>query len=161
MARALALAQGAGAQGEVPVGAVVVFENRIVAEGANSREHSHDPLGHAEIFALRAAGAALGRWRLWGCTLVVTLEPCAMCAGAIVNSRAERVVFGAFDARAGAAGSVMQVADHPQLNHRAQVVSGVMGEACAGMLKSFFAERRQAKIAARLAEISPMGAGRP
>jgi len=161
MARALQLAEAAARLGEVPVGAVVVHDDRIIAEAANSRELSHDPLGHAEIVALRAAGAALGRWRLSGCTLVVTLEPCAMCAGAIVNSRVDRVVFGAWDARAGAAGSVIDVVRHPMLNHRAEVVHGVLGAESSALLKGFFAARRAARLTARLAKSSPNDAGRP
>ncbi len=155
MAQALSLAAAAAAAGEVPVGAVVVHDGRIIAAAGNSRELSHDPLGHAEIVVLRAAGMALGRWRLTGCTLVVTLEPCAMCAGAIVNSRVDRVVFGAYDPRAGAAGSVMDVVRHPALNHRAEVVPRVQEQACGALLKNFFAAKRAARALARLTENAP------
>jgi tRNA(adenine34) deaminase len=146
MDRALALAAAAGDAHEVPVGAVVVFEGVIIAEAANAKELTQDPLGHAEIIVLRAAAARLGRWRLGGCTLVVTLEPCPMCAGAIVHSRVDRVVFGAYDPRAGAVGSVMDLVRHNALNHRADVVPEVRAAQSAALLKGFFAKRRRGKI---------------
>lgn len=161
MAEAIAQATQAQASGEVPVGAVVLFEGRIIAAAGNSREQTHDPLGHAEILVLRAAAQALGRWRLTGCTLVVTLEPCAMCAGAIVHSRIDRVVFGTHDPRAGAVGSIMDLVRHPALNHRAQVESGVRQQACAAQLTGFFAGRRAARLAARKAESLPDPTHRP
>ncbi len=142
MARALELAREAAAIGEVPVGAVIAFEGEIVAEAANRREIDADPLAHAELLAIDAAAKRLGRWRLWGCTLVVTLEPCPMCAGAIINARVDGVVFGASDPRAGAAGSVLQVLDHPSLNHRPWVRHGICAETSAGLLREFFRARR-------------------
>jgi tRNA(adenine34) deaminase len=142
MAEALAEAEGAGRDGDVPVGAVVVFQGAVVARGRNRREVAVDPTAHAEVEVLRAAARALGRWRLTGCTLVVTLEPCAMCAYAAVLARVDRVVFGARDPRAGAAGSLHQVLQDARHNHRPEVVEGVMAEACGACLKSFFAARR-------------------
>lgn len=143
MQEALVEAQRAAALGEVPVGAVVVHEGAIVARGHNLRETAKDPLAHAEIIALGQAAKVLDRWRLIGCTLVVTLEPCAMCAGAIVNARVDHVVFGAFDPKAGVVGSLMNLVQDPRLNHRAQVTSGVMAEQSAQLLKAFFAARRK------------------
>ncbi len=143
MAEAIAEARQAEAHGDVPIGAVVVADERIVARGRNEREHGSDPTAHAEVLALRAAAAALGDgWRVSGATLYVTLEPCTMCAGAIVLSRVPRVVFGAFDPKAGAAGSVLSVLDHPQLNHRPQVTGGVLEPECAELLRAFFRARR-------------------
>ncbi len=143
MAEAIAEARQAEAHGDVPIGAVVVAGERIVARGRNEREHGSDPTAHAEVLALRAAAAALGDgWRVSGATLYVTLEPCTMCAGAIVLSRVPRVVFGAFDPKAGAAGSVLSVLDHPQLNHRPQVTGGVLEPECAELLRAFFRARR-------------------
>ncbi len=142
MEEALDEAREAAAQGEVPVGAVVACEGQVVVRAHNQRESSRDPLAHAELLAIRAAAEALGRWRLTGCTLVVTLEPCAMCAGAVVNARIERLVFGAHDARAGAAGSLYNIVQDPRLNHRAEVVQGVRADAAAALLKEFFAGRR-------------------
>jgi tRNA(adenine34) deaminase len=139
---ALEEARLAARAGEVPVGAVVVHDGRLVARAHNLRESTRDPLAHAEILALRAAAEALGRWRLIGCTLVVTLEPCPMCAGAVVNARPDRLVFGAPDPRAGAAGTLMDIVRDPRLNHRAEVVSGVLAEESAAILKAFFAARR-------------------
>ena len=127
---------------EVPVGAVVVHEGSIIARAHNLRESERDPLAHAEILAIRKAAAHLGRWRLFDCILVVTLEPCAMCAGAIVNSRIETLVYGAQDPKAGAAGSVIDVLRCTALNHRPQVVGGMDAEACAEVLKTFFAGLR-------------------
>ncbi len=142
MARALELARAAADAGEVPVGAVVVVDGRIVAERANEREASGDPTAHAEVLALRDAARALGSWRVLDATLYVTLEPCAMCAGAIVLARVPRVVFGTTDPKAGAAGSVMDVLDHAALNHRPLVTGGILQEECAGVLREFFAARR-------------------
>jgi tRNA(adenine34) deaminase len=135
-------ARRAAAAGEVPVGAVVVHAGEVVARAHNLRESARDPLAHAELLALRAAAAALGRWRLHGCTLYVTLEPCPMCAGAVVNARIDRLVFGARDPRAGAVGSIMDIVRDPRLNHRAEVVEGVGAEVAANLLQAFFADRR-------------------
>jgi tRNA(adenine34) deaminase len=125
------------------VGAVVVGpDGALLARGRNAREQDGDPTAHAELVALRAAAAAVGRWRLDGCTLVVTLEPCAMCAGAVVLSRVERLVYGATDPKAGAAGSLYDVPRDPRLNHRVQTVAGVRAEECADLLRRFFRARR-------------------
>lgn len=143
MERALELAEGAGRQGEVPVGAVVLDEFlTVVGEGANARVRRSDPTAHAEIEALRAAGARLGSSRLAGCTLVVTLEPCAMCAGAAVAARLERVVFGAWDEKAGACGSVWDLTRDRMSLHVVQVVPGVYADRTSGQLRNFFASRR-------------------
>jgi tRNA(adenine34) deaminase len=142
MQRALALARAAAAQGEVPVGALVVRGSEIIGEGANRPIGQHDPSAHAEIEALRAAGRALGDYRLTGATLYVTLEPCIMCASAIVHARIGRVVFGAWDPKAGAAGSISDVFAIPQLNHRVDVFGGVLAEECATLLSEFFRARR-------------------
>lgn len=140
---AFALAQGCLAAGDVPVGALVVDESgAVVGRGANVREAHGDPCGHAEILALRDAAGARGGWRLDGCTLVVTLEPCAMCAGALVQSRIGRVVFGAWDERAGACGSVWDLARDPRALHRVEVVGGVDEPRCSALLRDFFAARR-------------------
>ena len=142
MRRALELAAEAAAEGDVPVGAVVVHEGAIVGEGRNTRERDADPTGHAEVVALREAAAALGRWRLDGCTLVVTLEPCTMCAGAVVSSRVDRLVFGAWDEKAGAVGSLWDVVRDRRLNHRPEVVAGVLADECSAVLRAFFEDRR-------------------
>lgn len=142
MLAALALAREGEGAGEVPVGALVVHEGRVVGASGNRTVRDQDPTAHAEIVALRQAAAALGRWRLNGCTLYVTLEPCAMCAGAIVLARVDRVVFGAWDEKAGMAGSVEDLLRHPRLNHRPEVRGGVEGEACGVVLRHFFASRR-------------------
>ncbi|NDB07719.1 MAG: nucleoside deaminase [Actinobacteria bacterium] len=131
------------ASGDVPVGAVVLNEiGRLVGIGSNRRELLSDPVGHAEIVAIKSAARALGKWRLDGCTLVVTLEPCAMCAGAIAQSRISRLVFGAFDEKAGAVGSLMDVLRDPRALQNVEVISGVMQEECAKVLSEFFKERR-------------------
>jgi tRNA(adenine34) deaminase len=142
MRAALEEAAAAGARGEVPVGAVLVLGEDIIATGGNLAVASHDPTAHAEIEALRAGGRALGSYRLTDTTLYVTLEPCVMCAAAIVHARVRRLVFGAWDPRAGAAGSITDVFALPQLNHRVDVFGGVLMEECAGLLQRFFAERR-------------------
>jgi tRNA(adenine34) deaminase len=142
MARAIELAQEAASIGEVPIGAVVAHEGVIIGEGYNRREIDKDPLAHAELIAIARASTALGRWRLSGCTLVVTLEPCFMCAGALVNSRVDRLVFGAMDPKAGAVGSLANVCADARLNHRLVVVSGVQEEACGALLKTFFSGLR-------------------
>jgi tRNA(adenine34) deaminase len=139
MRLALAEADLAAAHGDVPVGAVVVGPDGTVhGRGHNRREETHDPTAHAELLALRAAGAALGSWRLTGCTLVVTLEPCTMCAGAAVLSRVDRVVYGAVDPKAGAVGSLWDVVRDRRLNHRPEVVSGVLAEESSARLLAFF-----------------------
>ena len=139
---ALARARAAAAAGEVPVGAVLVRGEAIIASGYNSPIASHDATAHAEIAALRAGGQALGSYRLVDTTLYVTLEPCVMCAAAMVHARVRRLVFGAWDARAGGAGSVIDVFALPGLNHRVDVFGGVLMEECALLLREFFAERR-------------------
>lgn len=143
MQRALALAAEAAAASEIPVGAVVLdADGRIIAEGRNTRETTHDPTGHAEIEALRRAAASVGSWNLEGHTLVVTLEPCIMCAGAILQARIGRVVFGAWDDKAGAAGSMYDVLRDRRLPYRAEVVGGVEADAATVLLRAFFAQRR-------------------
>lgn len=140
--RALALAATAGEGGDVPVGALVVRDGTVLGEGANRTVRDQDPSAHAEMLAIRAASRALGSWRLTGCTLFVTLEPCAMCAGAIVLARLDRVVFGAWDDKAGMAGSVGDLLRHPRLNHRPEVRGGVLAAECGELLRDFFAARR-------------------
>ena len=142
MKRALDLARQAEAAGEVPVGAVIVKDGVIVAEGWNHPIGAHDPTAHAEIVALRAAGAALGTYRLTGTTLYVTLEPCAMCASAMVHARVQRLVYAATDPRAGAAGSGFNIVQHPSLNHRIECTGGVLADECGALLRSFFVARR-------------------
>ena len=142
MARALELAHEAAAIGEVPVGAVVVHDGVVIGEGKNRREAEHDPLGHAEVVAIGHAARSLGRWRLSGSTLYVTLEPCFMCAGALVNARVDRLVYGALDPKAGAVASLAHVCSDPRLNHRLVVDAGVLAEPCGDVLRSFFAARR-------------------
>jgi len=142
MEEALRAAQRALEIGEVPVGAVVVYEGRIVSRGSNRNLADNDPTAHAEIVALRAAGAIVGNHRLGECELFATIEPCAMCAGALVHARVQRLIYGADDAKAGAVHSVMRVINHPQLNHRMQVKGGVLAGRSAEMLQSFFREKR-------------------
>ena len=142
MREALAAAASAAAASEVPVGAVVVQGDRVIAVASNRTVRDQDPTAHAETLAIRDAARALGRWRLDDCTLVVTLEPCAMCAGAAVLARLGRVVFGAWDEKAGMAGSVGDLLRHPRLNHRPEVVGGVLEAACGQLLSDFFRERR-------------------
>jgi tRNA(adenine34) deaminase len=142
MEEALRLAHRAELAGEVPIGAVVVFERKIVGRGWNQPVSANDPTAHAEIVALREAALALGNYRLNGCEMYVTLEPCAMCAGAMVHARIARLVLGARDPKAGAAGSVLQVLNDPRLNHRVEVGEGVLGGRCMEMLQAFFRERR-------------------
>ena len=145
----LAEARRAAAEDEVPVGAVLVKDGAIVARDRNRRERLHDPTAHAEMLAITSAAAELETWRLETCTLYVTLEPCAMCAGAVVLARIPRVVYGAADPKAGAAGSVMEVLRHPKLNHRAEVTGGVLAEECGAVLAEFFAGKRAAARAPR------------
>lgn len=143
MRRALALANQAAALGEVPVGAVVVHENAVISEAYNLRETRPSALAHAELDVLAAACERLGRWRLSGCTLYVTLEPCVMCAGAIVQARVDRVVYGARDPKAGAVESLYQVLSDGRLNHRPEVRGGVLAEECGQILSDFFRMRRE------------------
>ncbi len=138
MREALQLAGQAAALGEVPVGAVAVVDGSVVARAYNRREVDHDPFAHAELLAMRDAAKAVGAWRLSGVTVYVTLEPCAMCAGALVQSRVDRLVFGAFDAKAGAVGSLYNLAQDARFNHRVEVKSGVLGDECSEVLKAFF-----------------------
>ena len=142
MEEALRCAQRALEAGEVPVGAVVVCAGRIVARGSNRSITDSDPTAHAEIIALREAGAGVGNYRLEDCELFSTIEPCAMCAGAIVHARIKRLVYGADDPKAGAIHSVMQVLNHPQLNHRTEVREGVLAGRCAELVQAFFRDRR-------------------
>ena len=142
MRAALDAARGAAPAGDVPVGAVVVRDGVAIAAAHNRTERDQDPCAHAEVLALRGAATALGRWRLDDCTLYVTLEPCAMCAGALVLARVARVVFGAWDDKAGMGGSVGDLLRHPRLNHRPEVSAGVLAEECGTLLREFFAARR-------------------
>jgi tRNA(adenine34) deaminase len=142
MALAVAEAERAVEHDDVPIGAVVVHGGEVIARGHNEREARGDPTAHAEIIALRAAAQVLGSWRVLDSTLYVTLEPCAMCAGAIVLARVPRVVYGCTDPKAGAAGSVLDVLAEPRLNHRPEVVGGVLADRCAALLVAFFAARR-------------------
>jgi tRNA(adenine34) deaminase len=142
MRRAIELAESAAALDEVPVGAVVHLDGEIVGEGFNRREVDHDPLAHAEMLAIADAATRLGRWRLHDCSIVVTLEPCPMCAGAIVNARLDEVVFGARDAKSGASRSLYEITDDPRLNHRCEVVEGVLEDECVALLQDFFKAKR-------------------
>ncbi|PZN28223.1 MAG: tRNA adenosine(34) deaminase TadA [Proteobacteria bacterium] len=142
MARALELARAAQAAGEVPVGALVVKDGIVVGEGWNRPIGTHDPTAHAEIVALRAAAETLGTYRLLDTTLYVTLEPCPMCAGAMVHARVKRLVYAATDPRAGAAGTVFNIVQHPALNHRLECTGGVLAEECSALLRGFFLARR-------------------
>jgi tRNA(adenine34) deaminase len=149
MALALEEAEAAARQGEAPVGAIVVVEGEVVARGRNRRESDQDPTAHAELLAVREAAERLARWRLSGATVYVTLEPCPMCAGALILARVDRVVFGAYDPKAGACGSVVDLFQAGQFNHQPEIVGGVMAEACGRVLTDFFEVRRgQQKIKA-------------
>ena len=143
MREALTEARRAEAAGEVPIGAVVVRHGSIVGRGHNRNLMENDPTAHAEVMALREAGRALGNHRLGECELFVTIEPCAMCAGAMVHARIARLVYGASDPKAGAVQSVLRVLNHPQLNHRMEVDSGVLGAECAALIQEFFRKKRQ------------------
>jgi len=143
MRLALEQADHAARLGEVPVGALIVSQGQIIATGFNEREMSHDPTAHAELLALRRAAAVQKSWRLLDTTLYVTLEPCPMCAGALVNARVSRLVYGCSDPKAGAARTLFRITDDARLNHRLEVVPGVLAEACAAQLKGFFARLRQ------------------
>ena len=145
MQAALALAAEAALEGEVPVGAVVVKDGAIIGRGSNAPIGRHDPSAHAEILALRDAASSIGNYRLVGCTLYVTLEPCAMCSGAIQHARIARLVYGAKDPKTGACGSVVDLMAEPRLNHHAEVTGGVVAEECGTILSNFFATRRRVK----------------
>ena len=147
---AIAEAQSAEANGEVPVGAVVVHENQIIARGQNRVLRDSDPTAHAEIVALREAGLHLRNYRLEDCTLYVTLEPCAMCAGAILHARIARLVYAAPDPKAGACGSVLSVLNHPALNHKLELLPGLLADECGALLTNFFRKRRLEKPSARI-----------
>ena len=147
MRAALGEAVRGGKEEEVPVGAVVVHAGRILARAHNRSLHLNDPTAHAEVLALRRAARKLGNYRLTGCSLYATIEPCAMCAGAIVQARLRCVVFGTEDPKAGAGGSVLAILNHPQLNHRVEVRRGVLQEECASVLREFFRHRRKKKSA--------------
>ncbi|MYM86983.1 tRNA adenosine(34) deaminase TadA [Rugamonas sp. FT82W] len=149
MRQALEQAQHAWDLGEVPVGAVVVKDGVVIARGYNQPIGRHDPTAHAEIVALRAAAEALGNYRLPGCELYVTLEPCVMCSGAMMHARLARVVYGATDPKTGACGSVVNLFEQERLNHHTAIAGGVMADECGAMLKSFFAARRAAAAAAK------------
>lgn len=151
MRLALEQAQRAWELGEVPVGAVVVRDGQLIASGCNQPIGKHDPTAHAEIVALRAAAEVLGNYRLPGCELYVTLEPCVMCSGAMMHARLAKIVYGASDPKTGACGSVLDLFAQQQLNHHAEVVGGVLADECGAMLRSFFAARRAAAAEARRA----------
>lgn len=143
MQRAIELAGKAAALGEVPVGAVVYKGSKIIAEAFNLRESANDATGHAELLAISKAGRALGEWRLTDCSLAVTLEPCPMCAGALVNARLDRLIYGAADPKAGACHTLYEIPSDGRLNHRVTMIGGVMADSCRKLLKDFFQERRQ------------------
>ncbi len=152
MRQALSLAQRAQEEGEVPVGALLVLDNQVIGEGWNRPIGRHDPTAHAEIMALRQGGAVLQNYRLLNATLYVTLEPCVMCAGAMVHSRIRRLVYGAADEKTGAVGSLVDILRHPGMNHQVDIVSGVLAEECAATLSNFFRMRREQKKALKLAQ---------
>ncbi|HEX7056750.1 MAG TPA: tRNA adenosine(34) deaminase TadA [Bacilli bacterium] len=145
MREAIREAKKAEDAGEVPIGAVVIHNGELIASGRNVREASNDPTGHAEMLAIREASGKLQAWRLTGCTLYVTLEPCPMCAGAILMSRLDRVVFGAYDPKAGCAGTFMNLPLDPRFNHRAEVIGGVLEQECGRLLSDFFRKLRKEK----------------
>lgn len=150
MQEAIAQAKLAWEAGEVPVGAVIVKDHQVIARGFNRPILGHDPSAHAEIMAMRAAGEVLNNYRLPGCELYVTLEPCVMCSGAMMHARLSRIIFGAHDHKTGACGSVLNLFQEEKLNHHASVVSGVLADECVQVLKDFFAERRQKSADAKL-----------
>jgi tRNA(Arg) A34 adenosine deaminase TadA len=143
MERALEQAELAAVAGEVPVGALVIKDGKIIGQGHNRNLLDNDPTAHAEIVALRQAAARLGNHRLIGCTMVATIEPCSMCAGALIHARIARLVYGASDPKAGAAGSLLQVLNHPELNHKTEVTAGVLAGKCSEILQKFFRQKRQ------------------
>ncbi len=154
MEEALRAAQRALEAGEVPVGAVVVCDGKIIGQGGNRNLADSDPTAHAEIIALREAGATIGNHRLEGCELFATIEPCAMCAGALIHARLKRLVYGADDPKAGAIQSVMQVLNHPSLNHRMEIRGGVLAGRCAEMVQAFFRRRREEKSSVASSQFS-------
>lgn len=155
MQQAISQAHNAWALGEVPVGAVIVKDGQIISTGFNQPIGTHDPTAHAEIMALRAAAEILGNYRLPGCELYVTLEPCAMCAGAMMHARLARVVFGAADPKTGACGSVVNLFDQAKLNHHTELTGGVMAQECGALLREFFAERRMKAVRASATDQLP------
>lgn len=142
MRHALRQAEAAWALGEVPIGSVVVHDGEIVGLGHNLRETDHDPTAHAEVIAIREAATHLGSWRLTGCTLYATIEPCPMCAGALVNARVDRLVYGAPDPKAGAVDTLFDIVRDPRLNHRVEVTAGILADECAALMRAFFRELR-------------------
>ncbi|MBC7499362.1 MAG: tRNA adenosine(34) deaminase TadA [Herminiimonas sp.] len=159
MRQAIDQAHNAWALGEVPVGALVVRDGQIIATGFNQPIGTHDPTAHAEIMALRAAASIVGNYRLSGCELYVTLEPCVMCAGAMMHARLARVVFGASDLKTGACGSVVNLFEQPQLNHHTELTGGILAEDCSMLLKQFFASRRAQARSLKLEDIPGPGFG--
>lgn len=150
MSQALRLAEKAQTHGEIPVGAILVKDNRIIARGWNHSIYKHNPVGHAEIMALSKGGDKLNNYRLLDTTLYVTLEPCTMCAGAIIHSRIKRLVFGASDYKTGAVGSIYNLLEHPKMNHHVEITAGVLAEQCSSLLSEFFRRRRaEIKVAKR------------
>ena len=150
MRRAMELGREAASRGEVPVGAVIYRGDEVIAEASNNREATNDPVGHAELLAISKAGRRLKEWRLSDCSLAVTLEPCPMCAGAMVNGRIGRVVYGATDPKAGACDTMFHIPTDKRLNHEVEVIGGVLADECADLLRDFFRKRRQANKAKRL-----------
>ncbi|ATA20989.1 tRNA(adenine34) deaminase [Gibbsiella quercinecans] len=157
MRQALQLALRAQEEGEVPVGALLVLDNQVIGEGWNRPIGRHDPTAHAEIMALRQGGAVLQNYRLLNATLYVTLEPCVMCAGAMIHSRIGRLVYGAADMKTGAAGSLLDILRHPGMNHQLAITAGVLADDCAGMLSAFFRQRREQQKALKLARRADKG----
>jgi tRNA(adenine34) deaminase len=149
MERAISLARQAALNGEVPIAAIVYRGEEILAEAANNRERAADPTGHAEVVAIREAGRKLGEWRLSECSMVVTLEPCPMCAGATVNARIGRLIYGATDPKAGACETLYSIPNDPRLNHRVEMHGGVLADRCVELLRAFFKERRAAQKLAK------------
>ena len=156
MREALIEARKAYDMGEIPIGAVLVHEGNIISRHHNRREIDHDATAHAEVLVIREANALLERWRLTGCTLYVTIEPCPMCAGAIINSRIDRVVYGSSDYNGGAVESLFNVLSHPNLNHEPEVLAGVLQEECSQIMKDFFKERRRIRRGTQVAEESAL-----
>ena len=156
MREALAEARKAYAMGEIPIGAVLVHEGTIISRHHNRREIDHDATAHAEMLVIREACELLSRWRLTGCALYVTIEPCPMCAGAIINSRLDKVVYGSSDYKGGAVESLFNVLSHPGLNHEPEVVAGVLADECSQIMKDFFKERRAARRSTQVAEGSAL-----
>ena len=156
MQQAIEEAKKAYAVGEIPIGAVLVHEGTIISRHHNRRELDHDATAHAEVLVIREANQLLDRWRLTGCTLYVTIEPCPMCAGAIINSRIDRVVYGASDYKGGAVESIFNVLSHPGLNHEPEILAGVLGDECSQLMKNFFKDRRKSRRSTQVAEGSAL-----